>query len=334
MSKRKLERLLNLTLCLMATSRYLSVREIADLVEGYEPGETAESEIAFRRMFERDKEELRELGVPLETGTPRSWDDEVGYRIRRRDYALPDLHLDPDEAAALGLAARLWSSASLATSTAGALRKLRAAGIDLREAPAGLEPRVDITEPAFDPCLAAVRAGRAVRFRYRRPEGAATDREVEPWGVVSWRGRWYLVGHDRGRQDTRVFRLGRVEGTVTPFGSHGAVHRPADVDLTAIVESVEPADQPEQIARLRLRPGTGWSLRRAYPPQEPESGEESSSDEIRVSFRDVERLADQLVGLGPDVQVLAPDELRDAVRRRLEASLAVHQPGPEPAVVR
>src|ERR1700712_1693703 len=109
MSKRKLERLLNLTLCLMATSRYLTVREIAELVEGYEAGETADSEIAFRRMFERDKEELRDLGVPLETGTPRSYDEEVGYRIPRRDYALPDLHLDADEAAALRLAAPLLS---------------------------------------------------------------------------------------------------------------------------------------------------------------------------------------------------------------------------------
>lgn len=322
MSKRKLERLLNLTLCLMATSRYLSVREIADLVEGYEPGGTAESEIAFRRMFERDKEELRELGVPLETGTPRSYDDEVGYRIRRRDYALPDLHLDADEAAALGLAARLWSSASLATASAGALRKLRAAGIDLRDAPAGLEPRVDVTEPAFDPCLAAVREGRAIRFRYRRPGVPETmQREVEPWGVVSWRGRWYLVGFDRGRQDTRVFRLGRVEGAVTPIGARGVVERPADLDLTAVVESVEPADLPEQEARLRLRPGTGWSLRRAYPAERTDAG---TADEITIAFRDVERLADQLVGLGADVEVLQPAELRDAVRRRLQAALEVH----------
>src|SRR3954464_3118333 len=172
----------------MATSRYLSVREIADLVEGYEPGESSESEVAFRRMFERDKEALRELGVPLEAGTPRSYDDEIGYRIPKRDYALPDLHLDADEAAALGLAARLWSSASLAPPSAGAppppagagaLRRLRAAGIDLQEVPAGLEPRVDVTEPAFEPCLAAVRGGRAVRFAYRRPGREAMTRERE-----------------------------------------------------------------------------------------------------------------------------------------------------------
>ncbi|HSP39153.1 MAG TPA: WYL domain-containing protein [Frankiaceae bacterium] len=329
MSKRKLERLLNLTLCLMATSRYLTVREVAELVDGYEPGNTADSEIAFRRMFERDKEELRELGVPLETGTPRTYDEEIGYRIPRRDYALPDLHLDADEVAALGLAARLWSSASLATASAGALRKLRAAGIDLQAGPAGLEPRVDVTEPAFDPCLAAVREGRAVRFRYRRPGvAAAMEREVEPWGVVSWRGRWYLVGFDRGREGTRVFRLGRVEGTVTAFGPAGAVSRPEGIDLTAVVESAEPRDLPEQQARLRLRPGTGWALRRAYPPQGPagDGGTRDTDDEIVVSFRDVERLADQLVGLGADVEVLGPDEVRAVVRRRLQAALAAHEP--------
>jgi predicted DNA-binding transcriptional regulator YafY len=324
MSRRKLERLLNLTLCLMATSRYLTVREIAELVEGYEPGETAESEVAFRRMFERDKEELRELGVPLETGTPRAYDDEIGYRIPRRDYALPDLHLDADEAAALGLAARLWSSASLATASAGALRKLRAAGIDLQEAPAGLEPRVDVTEPAFDPCLAAVRDGRAIRFRYRRPGHAgASAREVEPWGVVSWRGHWYLVGFDRGRAGTRVFRLSRVEGDVQAFGPSKVVTRPDGIDLTAAVESTEPRDVPEQQARLRLRPGTGWSLRRHYPA----AGEDGAPDEIVVGFRDAERLADQVVGLGPDVEVLAPEEVRSAVRRRHEATLIAHGGG-------
>jgi predicted DNA-binding transcriptional regulator YafY len=340
-SRRKLERLLNLTLCLMATSRYLTVREIADLVDGYEPGSTPESEVAFRRMFERDKEELRELGVPLEAGLPGVWEDEVGYRIPRRDYALPDLHLDADEAAALGLAARLWSSASLATASAGALRKLQAAGVDPQPPPAGLEPRVDVTEPAFEPCLAAVRDRRAVRFAYRRPgDSSAAEREVEPWGVVSWRGRWYLVGHDRGRQDTRVFRLSRVQGDVVPVGPAGEISVPSGVDLRAIVESSEP-HTPTGTARVRLRPGTGWSLRQRLHQGDLQPGEptqpDSDADLLALSFSDIERLADQLVPFGPDVEILEPDELRDAVRRRWQAALAVHdrtepgQPAQAPA---
>jgi predicted DNA-binding transcriptional regulator YafY len=120
-------------------------------------------------MFERDKEDLRDLGVPLVTGSNSAWDDEIGYRITRSDYALPDISLDPDEASALALAARLWSSASLAGASISALRKLQAAGVDSVPPPPGLEPRVDAREPAFEPLLDAVRDGRAVRFPYRRP---------------------------------------------------------------------------------------------------------------------------------------------------------------------
>src|SRR6185369_15338387 len=176
-------------MCLMATSRFLTVSEIGDMVEGYEPGRGDDAHEAFRRMFERDKQYLRDLGIPLETGQD-GYGDEVGYRIRRDDYALPEIRLSPDEAAALALAARLWSTASLAAPAASALRKLAAGGaatspvLGMRAdggggaaspAPAELlglaelEPRVDATEAAFEPCLAAVQARQAIRFPYRKP---------------------------------------------------------------------------------------------------------------------------------------------------------------------
>ena len=351
MSRSKIERLLNLTMCLMATPRYLSVSEIGNLVEGYGRAGSAgsdEREAAFRRMFERDKDELRELGVPLETGSSSGWDDEVGYRISRRDYALPDLHLTQDEASALGLAARLWSSASLAAASASGLRKLQAAGVAIRPPPAGLEPRVDATEPALEPALAAVRDGRAVRFDYRRPaDTEAAPREVEPWGVVSWRGRWYLVGHDRLRAAPRVFRLSRVAGRLEPVGPAGVVVVPPGVDLRAAVEAANPVG-PQQSAVVRLRTGAAHGLRRELSrtgaqvasaqvasaqvastqvasaqvasTADPGSGWERWS----VPFHDVERLADRIVAVGPDAAVDTPAELAEAVRRRLEAALLVH----------
>src|SRR5690349_18376605 len=152
MAAKKTERMLNLVICLLATRRYLTVQQIREAVPGYD----ADNEEAFRRMFERDKEELRELGVPLETGSNSTWDDEVGYRIARRDYELPEILLEPDEAAALGLAARLWQSAPLAGATGSALLKLRAAGVEAPETTGALEPRVGAGEPAFEACLAAV----------------------------------------------------------------------------------------------------------------------------------------------------------------------------------
>src|SRR5688572_15780495 len=147
MSARKTERLLNLVICLLHARRFLTVQEIRDLVPGYE----AEDEAAFRRMFERDKQDLRDLGIPLETGTnSAAHEDDLGYRIARGDYELPAISLEPDEAAALGLAARLLHSAPLAGATGAALLKLRAAGIDAPEATGALEPRVGGGEPAFE----------------------------------------------------------------------------------------------------------------------------------------------------------------------------------------
>src|SRR6476659_6945959 len=127
MSRRKTERLLNLVVCLLATRRYLSAEQIRQAVPGYPEGTEA-----FKRMFERDKEELRELGIPLETGS--DGDDEAGYRIQRQAYELPEITLTRDEAAVLGLAARVWQRASLAEAASGALLKLRAAGVDTAEA--------------------------------------------------------------------------------------------------------------------------------------------------------------------------------------------------------
>ena len=125
MSKRKTERLLGLVVCLLSTGRYLTAEQIRDAVPGY-----PEQDDLFKRMFERDKEDLRELGVPLETGVNHPFDDDPGYRIRQQAYELPELRLEADEAAVLGLAARVWRRAELAGAAAGALLKLRAAGID------------------------------------------------------------------------------------------------------------------------------------------------------------------------------------------------------------
>src|SRR5512139_2334913 len=192
MSRRKTERLLNLVVCLLATRRYLTAEQIRKAVAGY-----PDSDEAFKRMFERDKEELRELGIPLEVGA--DGEEEIGYRIPPQAYELPELHLTPDEAAVLGLAARVWQRASLAEAASGALLKLRAAGIETDESAGmpgvlGIEPRVDTDEPSFPALWRAVRDRRAVTFTYQGVgRTMPSRRHLEPWGVVSRRGRWYVV---------------------------------------------------------------------------------------------------------------------------------------------
>ena len=311
MAAKKTERLLNLVICLLATRRYLTVQQIREAVPGYD----TDNEEAFRRMFERDKEELRELGIPLETGS-NAWDDDPGYRIASRDYQLPEITLEPDEAAALGLAARLWQSAPLAGATGSALRKLRAAGVETPEGATGLEPRIGATEPSFEGCLAAAIAGQSVRFEYRtagRPESMI--RTVEPWGVVSWRGRWYLVGRCLTRNAPRVFRLSRIVGDVKAEGPEGAVTVPEGANLRAMVVRIE-GGAAHTPARVRVRSGSCWELRRNADAVSPDG---DGWETIETSYNDPGRFADRITGYGPDAIVLSPDEAVAAVVHRLEA---------------
>ena len=154
-------------------------------------------------MFERDKDELRELGIPLVTeDIDPLHEDEPGYRIHQREYALPDIAFEPDELAVLGLASRTWAQASLAGPAAQALRKLRAAGVERDvDALIGIEPRLRTTEPAFDAGQGRRASGR-VPLRLRLPAARGRARppsaHVQPWSLVSWHGRWYLTALRRG----------------------------------------------------------------------------------------------------------------------------------------
>jgi proteasome accessory factor B len=315
MSSRRAERLVNLVICLLSTRQFLPASRIRQAVPGYEPDDgTAKADEAFKRMFERDKAELRELGIPLETGRHALGEGEEGYRIARRDYELPEIRLEPDESAAVGLAARLWQSARLAGAANGALLKLRAAGVDLDpSASTGVEPRVQATDEAFQPLLDAVTARQAVRFGYRKTfDEGPQQRELEPWGVVSWRGRWYVVGHDRLRGATRCFRLSRISGEVVPVGEPGRISQPEGVNLLEFVARTYHHGPPPKTARLLVRPGAAAGLRRYGKLV----GEREGRDVLELGYGDVDSLAEWVSSFGTAVLVAEPADLREAVIRR------------------
>ncbi|SHF05519.1 helix-turn-helix transcriptional regulator [Streptoalloteichus hindustanus] len=316
MSTARVERLVNLVLCLLSTRQYLTAERIRGIVPGYADAPSAE---AFFRMFERDKAELRDLGVPLEVGRNSVFDPADGYRIARRDYELGDVDLEPDEAAAVALAVRLWDSPELTGAAHGALLKLRAAGVDVDEtAPAAVEPKVRASEPAFAPLLAAVQSGRAVSFDYRRLKGPdVLSREVEPWGVVSWRGRWYVVGHDRGRAAPRCFRLSRIVGEVRAVGPAGVVRRPADVDLLRLVAGSSDEPTPPTTAKLWVAEGRAHGLRRRAKPLGRVELDGEPGDLLEVELHFPESADTWIAGYGPDVVVLEPDTLRRSVTELL-----------------
>lgn len=311
MSARKTERLLNLVICLLATRRYLSADQIRRTVAGYE--DLADE--AFKRKFERDKEDLRDLGIPLETGSDSPFDDEPGYRIRRDDYSLPDIAFEPAELAVLGVAARTWQHASLGGQAFEAVLKLRAAGVDIDDAvPVAIETRVATSEPAFEPLRRAATDRRPVEFDYRTP---GARRHVEPWGLVSWHGRWYLAAYDTDRAATRVFRLSRIVGAVEPVGEPGSVVVPEGTDIRAIVVDTNIATD-RIAATLRVRRGAAFGLRRRASSVRTL---DDDWDLVELGVPDVERLADEAVGYGADVVVVEPAEARAAVLARLRAVL-------------
>ena len=320
MSTARAERLVNLVLCLLSTRQYLTADKIRTIVPGY--GDTPTDD-AFFRMFERDKAELRDLGVPLETGRNSVFDTVDGYRIARRDYELPDIDLEPDEAAAVALAARLWDSPDLAGAARGALLKLRAAGVDVHDEDTAVQPRVRAAGPAFGALLAAVQAGRAVTFEYRRHPGDATQRRtLEPWGVVSWKGRWYVAGHDRERDAPRCFRMSRIVGDVRATGPAGVVRRPDGVDLLAMVGgSWHHEDHgPAGTVRLWLAAGRAQGLRRRARMLGQRTVDGVDGDLMEIDMHWPETAARWIAGHGPDAVVVEPDWLREMVIGRLTAA--------------
>ncbi|MFJ1642432.1 MULTISPECIES: helix-turn-helix transcriptional regulator [unclassified Streptomyces] len=309
----KAERLMNLALCLLGTRRPLSKRELRSSIEAYlEAG----SDDAFNRMFERDKDDLRELGLIIET--VENLDGETGYLARRDSNRLPPITLDAEEAAALGLAAKVWQQARLAGAASGALQKLRAAGMpeaeDAYEVHSALEPRIPVHEAAFEPLMLACRDRRPVTFDYRKGNAATPEqRQVEPWTLECWRGHWYLAGWDRDRGAERVFRLSRITGRVRSRAGAFTTEVPDVVTVRETVESWA-GETATRTALIRLRTGAGYPLRsRAVSVRELGDG----WDELEIPYG--HGLDAWLVEFGPDVVVQEPADLRADVVDRLRA---------------
>jgi predicted DNA-binding transcriptional regulator YafY len=310
--KDRTERLLNLLFALMASSRPVPKHVLRDAIEAYKD---SPSEEAFERMFERDKDELRSMGVPVETVEGADGVGGIeGYRVAADDYALPAVDFTADELAVLGLAARVWEQASLGPAAQRAVQKLEALGSGaVVDGPVGIETRIATAEPSFPVLLEAVRTRRAVRFDYRKPGGDAPEtREVQPWGVASRRGHWYLVGHDVARDAARVFRLSRVAGAATAYGEPGAYDVPEGVDVVGMIAEFSPRPGA-QTATIRVADGRANGLRRRAVSVTPDGG----SDVLEVPYTDDEAMAADVVGLGAAAVVLAPESLRSAVVRRL-----------------
>jgi proteasome accessory factor B len=321
----KSERLLNLLILLLVQRHYISKDRIRATVDVYRDA----SDDAFERMFERDKDELRALGVPIELGNVDPlFDDETGYRIRPDEFALPGIELSADEAAVVGLATRVWQHAGLAGHTSDALAKLTAAGIEIDRSRLDIAaPVVTVDDPNFDAFWQASLDKVLVTFDYQRSGAAGPQtRRLEPWGVVSFSGRWYVVGRDVDRDEERLFRLSRVQGKPRRVGRAGAYEVPPGTNLRELTKRLAPGPRSET-GTVLVRTGTCLGLRRyAGLLDEGVPGPDGTRnwDRLEVAYSSADQLADEVLSFGSSAYAESPAEVRKIVVDRL--STAVGEP--------
>lgn len=294
----KLERLLNLTAALLDADRVLSADELRRRVGGY-----PEAKASFRRTFERDKEDLRKMGIPLRVETVPGADPPIdGYRILRSEYAGRDLRLEPDELAALHLAS---SIVRLDGGDTGLHKLGGAAG--------GAVDAAEVGHVPFDENLATLIAAaadrRAAGFAY-----AGVERAVEPWRLSFSRGHWYLSGWDRTREDQRLYRVDRISGPIELLDN-----------------ATQPVGTPQDPANLRgweLGDGTPTTVRVAVDPDQAaylhhllgeESGRHGETSVVEFKVRNREGFRSFILTFLEHAEVLDPPEAREDIVSWLEA---------------
>jgi proteasome accessory factor B len=301
MAPSRLERLLNLTAALLTAPRPLTAAEVAERVPGYpQPA----SGPAFRRAFQRDKDSLRDMGIPLVLAPLEGMHPPVeGYVIPRDQYELRDPGLLPDELAAVHLAAAAVELEGLRGGDA--VWKLGGAPPEGEPgtATAAVAPLPAI--PALVPLFEAVAERRPVTFAYRGEE-----REVEPWRLAFRRGHWYLEGFDRGREAERQFRLDRLEGEVA-LGQAGEASRPPEQARSGAPEPWRFGEGEPVVARLLVDADQApWAVDRlgeeAVAHRRPDG-----AVELTLPVTNREAFRSFVLGFLDHAEVLGPPELRD-----------------------
>jgi proteasome accessory factor B len=291
----RLERLLNLTATLLDTRRPLTLDELADRVEPRYPSDKA----ARRRQFERDKETLRELGVPISVEDIDPFGGETGYRIRAEDYYLPALDLSLEERAALHVAV----TAVRLEGGQGRDALLKLGGLEGEAAPALAE--LEVT-PALAVLFEAVRRRAVVAFEYRE-----SQRRLEPYGVVLRFGHWYVVGRDLERDAPRAFRVDRISGE-PEVGPPDAFAPPEHLDPASLVRADPLAfgDDEPIVARVLVdATRAGWVVDQLGEPAVV-ARHDDGAVEVELSVVNRPAFRDWVLDLLDHAEVVAPPELR------------------------
>lgn len=300
MSDRKTERLINLTLALLATKRYLKKSEILTNVQGYEGTQEAKE-----RMFERDKDDLRSLGIEIEVGDlDVFFEDEPGYRIPQKSYELNVPDLTGRELALLSVASSFWNDSILAPSAQSGIRKLQSLGI-----PAALDFEFRVKYRFEDPSELLEQISNAIiqksKISFAYDSASLKSRHLEPYRIVFWNSFWYLVGKDLDRNAIRLFKLSRFQGGVDVSKKKNDFTIPSDFNVSDHL----PKQDVEifRSAKIEIRKESAALIRQ----RGKRVSEGSDFDTYEINYENERTFLREIIWHGDNVKILEPKELSE-----------------------
>jgi proteasome accessory factor B len=309
-----LERLINLVALLLESRQPRTFEDIRRLLPAYQQ----EDRDTAKRQFERDKDVLRAVGIPVEIAPTDVWGVEEGYRIPKERYYLPEISFTPEEVAALFVASHAPAEDGEAAQAFRKLAQQAETGVLSTLAGVPATTGIDTSGPHLSEAADAVSRRRRVRFRYRPVQGRAGERDVDAWGLVFRTGAWYLVGNDRRRGEPRSFRLSRVlsafrdagEGKAPPAGFHAAKH---------IAAGPWGFGEPEVRAKLAFSPKVAWWALSGVPDARTLRTRGDGWTEAEVPAASTDSFVSWILSFGADARVISPKAVRDAVVTSLKA---------------
>jgi len=310
---RKSERLVNLTIALLATKRWVTKSAIFTSVDGYE-GEPE----AMERMFERDKDDLRNLGIIIEVGSfDPLFEDEVGYRIRPESYQADLASITPRELSLISLATQAWQGAILNSSALSALVKLKSLGIDsdFDSIPA-MTPVAHISDENFAAVIDAIAERRVISFNYLNIDFTSESRVIEPYGAGTKGGFWYVAGQDLDKKALRLFRLDRFDSEVKTQGKAASYRIPEDFVMAQALSTPEKT----RSAQVKVRRDKAHTLRiRATTIEE---GDEWTT--LSIPYLHESELVSDVLWHGDDAFIISPESARSSAIEALTKIAHAH----------
>jgi len=324
-SVKKEDRLFSLILALSVSRDGLTKSEILKSVRGYSERFTFDSDPTLDKLFERDKKELRSMGVVIDTFEFAGEEGEthnIRYAINRANYALPeDVTFSPAEVALLNVAAQAWREASLSADSRHALNKIRSLGVAADDSLLGIAPRIRTVDRSFPAFADALENESILTFLYLKPgEISARERRCAPLALVSWKARWYALAYDFDAQAERTFLLSRVVSVPARVPQQTWTRESEDYSARLLREL-------ETLAKAQSATFNVSASSTAFRELLSWGAEVVSPNTLRLDYADAELLADDLIALLDAVEITQPSSLVKLVSERVDRIATLHAGG-------